>query len=145
MKQTNLIDVWNRTGDDEKIFRRQSKRRRDQDHDDHGSASKRLKSTAVFDGLCFYINASTAPLVSDHRLKHLIAEHGGRVAPTLARRSVTHVVLSRPISPSSFSCSNSLGEMRGKGCGGGLAAGKYQKEIGRLGGAQTVKYVAVEW
>lgn len=47
----------------------------------------------LFDGLCFYINGSTAPTVSDHRLKQLIAENGGRVAVALARRRVTHVIL----------------------------------------------------
>ena len=147
--QTNLIEMWTRTGikpkhdddDDDQKFGRRSKRRR---RDDDGSSWEK-NSTGVFDGLCFYINASTAPLVSDHRLKHLIAEHGGRVALTLARRLVTHVVLNRPtssISSSSSPSSRSVVEMRGGGCGGGLAAGKYHKEIGRLG---NVKYVTVEW
>ncbi|KAF2853789.1 hypothetical protein T440DRAFT_487093 [Plenodomus tracheiphilus IPT5] len=32
----------------------------------------------LFTGLCFYINGSTAPLVSDHKLKQLLALHGAR-------------------------------------------------------------------
>lgn len=80
----------------------------------------------IFDGLCFYVNGSTAPEVSDHRLKYLIAENGGRVSIGLGRRTVTHVVLGN------------------EGTGGGLAAGKLQKEIRRLGGC-VVKYVRVEW
>lgn len=80
----------------------------------------------IFDGLCFYVNGCTAPAVSDHRLKYMIVEHGGRVSIGLARRTVTHVVLGN------------------EGAGGGLAAGKLQKEIQRLGGC-VVKYVRVEW
>ncbi|ORY13281.1 hypothetical protein BCR34DRAFT_481349 [Clohesyomyces aquaticus] len=85
----------------------------------------------IFEGLCFYLNGSTAPLVSDHKLKHIIAERGGRMSTALGRRSVTHVI---------------LGSANGQhgGAGGGLAASKIQKEISRVGG-KGVKFVGVEW
>ena len=85
----------------------------------------------IFAGLTIYINGSTAPLVSDHRLKYLLAEHGAAVNLALGRRRVTHVVLGRPSG-------------RGVGAGGGLAAGKLEKEVTRLGGI-GVKFVGVEW
>ncbi|KAL9040845.1 MAG: hypothetical protein Q9180_001662 [Flavoplaca navasiana] len=89
----------------------------------------------IFDGLCVFINGSTAPLVGDHRLKQLLAENGARVSIALGRRSVTHVILGTP---------NGAGPTGGKGAGGGLAASKIQKEIMRVGG-KGVKYVGVEW
>jgi hypothetical protein len=89
------------------------------------------QNRSVFFGLCFYINGSTGPLVSDHKLKHLLAENGARVAVHLSRRNVTHVILGKP-------------GTRGSGAGGSLAASKIQKEIQR-GGASSVKYIGVEW
>ncbi|KAH7349100.1 hypothetical protein BKA66DRAFT_293853 [Pyrenochaeta sp. MPI-SDFR-AT-0127] len=84
----------------------------------------------IFSGLCFYINGSTAPLVSDHKLKQLLAAHGARHSIALGRRSVTHVVLG-------IVCTQG-------GAGGGLAASKIQKEITRTGG-KAVKFVTAEW
>lgn len=84
----------------------------------------------IFDGLCFYVNGSTAPLVSDHKLKHLLATHGARHSIALGRRTVTHVI---------------LGTVSANGgAGGGLAATKIQKEVARTGG-KAVKYITVEW
>ncbi|KAI9676491.1 MAG: hypothetical protein M1817_000649 [Caeruleum heppii] len=90
----------------------------------------------LFDGLSFYINGSTAPTISDHRLKYLIAEHGGRIDVALGRRKVTHVIVGAPTSASNGA--------KGTGAGGGLAAAKLQKEIKRAGGC-GVKYVDVRW
>ncbi|KAL8710859.1 MAG: hypothetical protein Q9220_004662 [cf. Caloplaca sp. 1 TL-2023] len=87
----------------------------------------------IFDGLCIFINGSTAPMIGDHRLKQLLAENGARISIALGRRSVTHVILGTP-----------NGAARGNGAGGGLAATKIQKEIQRVGG-KGVKYVGVEW
>lgn len=84
----------------------------------------------IFAGLCFYINGSTAPLVSDHKLKHFLAIHGAAHSIALGRRTVTHVILGT---------SNTRG-----GAGGGLAATKIHKEIARTGG-KTVKFVTAEW
>lgn len=84
----------------------------------------------IFAGLCFYINGSTAPLVSDHRLKHMLAAHGARHSIALGRRSVTHVLLGT---------ANAQG-----GAGGGLAATKIQKEISKSGG-KAVKFITAEW
>jgi len=84
----------------------------------------------IFDGLCFYTNGSTAPLVSDHKLKQLLASYGARHSIALGRRSVTHVILG-------------TANVRG-GAGGGLAASKMQKEIARTGG-KAVKFVTAEW
>ncbi|KAF2402406.1 hypothetical protein EJ06DRAFT_528517 [Trichodelitschia bisporula] len=83
----------------------------------------------LFRHVVFYINGSTAPLVSDHKLKQLIASHGGRVALGISK-SVTHVVLG----------TNSAAG----GVGGGLAAGKKQREIMRCRGAGK-RFVGVEW
>lgn len=84
----------------------------------------------IFEGLCFYVNGSTAPLVSDHKLKHLLAAHGARHSIALGRRTVTHVILGTI---------NANG-----GAGGGLAATKIQKEVARTGG-KAVRYITVEW
>ncbi|KKY14715.1 putative brct domain-containing protein [Phaeomoniella chlamydospora] len=88
--------------------------------------SKRL----IFSGLTFYLNGSTAPLVGDHKLKHLLAQYGGHVAIALGRRTVTHVI---------------LGETKHhSGTAKGLAASKIQKEMTRVGG-KGVKYVTANW
>jgi hypothetical protein len=84
----------------------------------------------IFTGLCFYLNGSTAPLVSDHKLKHMLSAHGANFSIALGRRTVTHVILGTV---------NANG-----GCGGGLAATKIQKEVARTGG-KAVKYITVEW
>ena len=85
----------------------------------------------IFTGLCFYLNGSTAPLVSDHKLKHMLSENGGHMSMHLGRRRVTHVILGRPAGSRA-------------GAGGGLAGGKLDREIRRIGGV-GVKYVGVEW
>lgn len=85
----------------------------------------------IFDGLVIYVNGSTHPLISDHKLKHILVENGARMSIHLGRRQVTHVILGRPSGPNG-------------GAGGGLAAGKLEKEIRRVGGC-SVKYVGVEW
>ncbi|KAF2807918.1 uncharacterized protein BDZ99DRAFT_339472, partial [Mytilinidion resinicola] len=84
----------------------------------------------IFASLTFYVNGSTAPLVSNHKLKRLLASHGATLAQGLARRSVTHVVLGTE---------NARG-----GVGGGLAATKIQKEVTRTGG-KAVRFVGAEW
>lgn len=76
----------------------------------------------IFRGLTVYLNGSTAPLISDHKLKNLFVTHGGNVYLGLARRSVTHVI---------------LGDT-------GLAAGKIQKEVRTVRG-ESVKYVTAQW
>ncbi|KAG9190399.1 hypothetical protein G6011_08487 [Alternaria panax] len=85
----------------------------------------------IFAGLCFYLNGSTAPLVSDHKLKQLCVAHGARHSISLGRRTVTHVILGRV-------------NANGGGAGGGLAASKVQKEITKTGG-KAVKFINVEW
>lgn len=87
----------------------------------------------IFDGLVIYINGSTHPLISDHKLKRILAENGAKMSLHLGRRQVTHVILGRP---------NSSGVSIG--AGGGLAAGKIQKEIKTVRGC-GIKYVGVEW
>lgn len=85
------------------------------------------RARGVFDGLVIYINGSTMPAISDHKLKHLLAENGARLSISLGRRTVTHVILGNS-----------------GGGGGGLASSKIEKEIKRIGGC-SVKYVTVEW
>ena len=94
------------------------------------------KPAQIFAQLTFYINGSTAPHVSDHRLKQLLAQHGARVALGLGRRSVTHVIIGKPNGG------------RGVGAGGGLAAGKLEKETrskGKSGGGVGTRFVSAEW
>lgn len=88
-------------------------------------------SSKIFNGLVIYVNGSTHPLISDHKLKHVLVENGARMSIHLGRRQVTHVILGKPSGPNS-------------GAGGGLAGGKLNKEIQRVGGC-GVKYVGVEW
>lgn len=99
-----------------------------QDGEDGEAAAKASK---IFDGLVIYVNGSTHPLISDHKLKHLLAQNGARMSIHLGRRQVTHVILGKPSGPNG-------------GAGGGLAGGKLEKEIRRVGGC-GVKYVGVEW
>jgi hypothetical protein len=95
------------------------------------STNEPEKNKGIFDNLVIYVNGSTHPIISDHKLKHLLAENGARMALHLGRRQVTHVILGRPAAGS-------------VGAGGGLAGGKLEKEIRRVGGV-GVKYVGVEW
>jgi hypothetical protein len=85
----------------------------------------------IFSNLTFYINGSTAPHISDHKLKHLLSLHGGNLSISLGRRSVTHVIIGKP---------GSAGER----CGGGLAGTKIQKEIARQRG-KALHFVTAEW
>jgi hypothetical protein len=92
------------------------------------------KARKILTGTTIYINGSTMPHISDHKLKTLLVSHGAEVAISLARKSVTHVIVGKP----------NAGAGAGAGAGGGLAAGKLQKEIAR-GGWRGVKVVGVEW
>lgn len=85
----------------------------------------------IFDGLVIYINGSTHPVISDHKLKRVLAENGACISIHLGRRQVTHVILGKPSGPTG-------------GAGGGLAGGKLEKEIQRISGC-GIKYVSVEW
>ncbi|KAL9053339.1 MAG: hypothetical protein Q9162_004839 [Coniocarpon cinnabarinum] len=90
-----------------------------------------LLAKPIFRGLNFYINGSTYPTISDHKLKQLIAQHGGSVSLGLARRTVTHVI---------------VGELnRNGGAGGGLAASKIQKEAALGSKGEGVKYIKADW
>lgn len=106
-----------------------------QDGEDAETSAKKESQTTtsrkIFDGLCIYVNGSTHPHISDHKLKHLLAQNGARMSIHLGRRQVTHVILGKPSGPNT-------------GAGGGLAGGKLEKEIRRVGGC-GVKYVGVEW
>ena len=84
----------------------------------------------IFASLNIYVNGSTAPLISDHKLKRLLTSRGAGISIALGRRTVTHVIIGRP---------NNNG-----GSGGGLSGSKLQKEITRKGGS-AVKYVTAEW
>lgn len=85
----------------------------------------------IFSGCVAYVNGSTYPVVSDHKLKQILSENGARMSLHLGRRQVTHVILGRPAGG-------------GMGAGGGLAGGKMEREIRRLGGCSVV-FVGVEW
>ncbi|KAI1107142.1 hypothetical protein F4804DRAFT_298717 [Jackrogersella minutella] len=99
--------------------------------EDETREAEKAKPRGIFDGVVVYINGSTHPLVSDHKLKRVLAEQGARTSISLGRRQVTHVILGRS--------AGGLG-----GAGGGLAGGKLQKEIQKIGGC-GVKFVGAEW
>ncbi|CAI7661702.1 unnamed protein product [Penicillium pancosmium] len=88
------------------------------------------KST-LLTGTSIYVNGTTLPQISDHKLKHLLVAHGANVASFMARKGVTHIIVAPP-------------GTTGAGAGGGLAARKLQTEISR-GGWKGVKVVGVEW
>jgi hypothetical protein len=100
--------------------------------DDLQEEEKLNRKKGIFDGLVIYINGSTHPLISDHKLKHVLAENGARMSLHLGRKQVTHVILGKPSGSS------------GSGAEGGLSGTKIEKEIRRVGGC-GVKYVGVEW
>lgn len=88
-------------------------------------ATTSKQSPQIFRGLTMYLNGSTAPLVSDHKIKQLFVQHGGNSSFALGRKSVTHVII-------------------GGTCGGGIAATKIHKEITTIGG-KGIKYVTAQW
>ncbi|KAK6950861.1 hypothetical protein Daesc_007389 [Daldinia eschscholtzii] len=99
--------------------------------EDEAREAEKAQPKRIFDGVVVYINGSTHPLISDHKLKHVLAEHGGRTSINLGRRQVTHVIVGRPAGGP-------------RGAGGGLAGGKLQKEIQKVGGC-GMKFVGAEW
>ncbi|KAI1662668.1 hypothetical protein F4813DRAFT_384251 [Daldinia decipiens] len=99
--------------------------------EDEARETGKAQPRRIFDGVVVYINGSTHPLISDHKLKHILAEHGARTSINLGRRQVTHVILGRPTGGS-------------RGAGGGLAGGKLQKEIQKVGGC-GMKFVGAGW
>jgi hypothetical protein len=85
------------------------------------------KPPQIFRGLTMYLNGSTMPLISDHKLKQIFAQHGGQTSISLSRRTVTRVILGDTSSG-----------------GGGLSGRKIQKEVALVRG-KGVKYVSVQW
>ena len=119
-------------GADEAVVKRQGT---EGDDDDDGTKQSILTTTTttkrpLFAGVCVYINGSTYPHISDHKLKQLLIQHGASISLVLARRSVSHVV---------------VGTSRAGG-GGRLSGSKIQKEVvvGR-GRGSGIKFVTVEW
>lgn len=113
------------------------------------------KPKPIFRNITIYINGSTYPLISDHKLKRLLVAHGANLSIALGRRTVTHVILghanaiSGPASGISSSASSGktaggVGVDKVAGAGGGLAASKIQKEIANVRG-KGVKFVTAEW
>ncbi|PWW75840.1 hypothetical protein C7212DRAFT_363991 [Tuber magnatum] len=89
----------------------------------------------IFAGCTIYVNGSTAPLISDVELKRVLVANGAAVTTAMSRKRVSHVVLAKPV--------DGLGS-GGGGIGGGLAAGRLQKEVLMKKG-NGVRYVRVEW
>jgi hypothetical protein len=112
------------------------------------------RKRGLFSTLTFYINGSTYPVISEHKLKRLLVAEGGSIALHLARREVTHVILPAPATvlagaaSSSTASASGIGGRRGRP-GGVLSSGKLQKEgitsHGGRGGGRGIKYVTVEW
>ncbi|KAG9250499.1 uncharacterized protein F5Z01DRAFT_683890 [Emericellopsis atlantica] len=98
---------------------------------EHEEAEEKEAKKGIFQGVVVYVNGSTFPHISDHKLKQVLSENGGQMAIHLGRRKVTHVIVGRPNSA-------------GYGAGGGLAGGKLDKEIRKMRGV-GVKFVGVEW
>ncbi|KAK1530714.1 BRCA1 C Terminus domain-containing protein [Colletotrichum costaricense] len=99
--------------------------------EDEDAEATRAAGRGLFEGVTVYVNGSTHPIISDHKLKRVLVENGARMSIHLGRRQVTHVIVGRPAGG-------------GAGAGGGLASGKLEKEIRRIGGS-AVKYIGVEW
>lgn len=95
------------------------------------TGSSKEPSTRLFSGTTIYVNGSTLPQISDHKLKHLLVSHGARISISMARKTVSHVIVGQP-------------GAAGTGGGGGLSARKLQQEIER-GGWRGVKVVGVDW
>lgn len=91
------------------------------------------KKRPIFASCSIYISGSTSPTISDHRLKQLLSQNGAHICNIISRKTTTHVIVGNR-------------GVIGAGAGGGLAAGKLQKEIGvRKPGQCGVKYVNVKW
>jgi hypothetical protein len=110
--------------------------RKEEDVDDDDDEAREQKAKQqpprrIFDGVVVYVNGSTHPLISDHKLRHVLAEHGATMSSHLGRRKVTHVILGRSAAG-------------GYGSGGGLAGAKLQREVSKIGGP-AVKFVGVQW
>ncbi|KAJ5178880.1 hypothetical protein N7492_002090 [Penicillium capsulatum] len=99
------------------------------------SPADRSSTSTIFSGTTIFINGSTLPQISDIKLRHLLIAHGARLSISMARKSVSHVIVGKPITP---------GSSGAHGAGGGLAARKLQQEIAR-GGYKGVKIVGVDW
>ena len=119
-KEPDFLDSRKHQGDD---TQEEEQRSRDLEQDTESGKP-------IFRNLCIYVNGSTAPLISDHKLKHLLAKHGATLSIALGRRSVTHVILGNVVNKG--------------GAGGGLAGSKIQKEITRVRG-KGIKFVTAEW
>ncbi|OHE91541.1 BRCA1 C Terminus domain-containing protein [Colletotrichum orchidophilum] len=90
--------------------------------EDEEAEARRTAGRGLFEGVTVYVNGSTHPIISDHRLKRVLVENGARMSIHLGRRQVTHVIVGRPAGV-------------GAGAGGGLAGGKLEKEIRRISGS----------
>ncbi|KAJ5802294.1 uncharacterized protein N7503_004744 [Penicillium pulvis] len=89
----------------------------------------------LFVGTTMFINGSTLPSISDHKLKRLLVDHGAQISIHMARKTVSHVIIGQP---------NAIFNEATLGAGGGLSARKLQQEIAR-GGWKGVRIVGVEW
>src|SRR6266480_2972897 len=121
LKEQDCLDSRKHQGDNTQ----EQEQRQEEDREQNAEVDK-----AIFRNLCIYVNGSTAPLISDHKLKHLLAKHGATLSIALGRRSVTHVILGNAVNNG--------------GAGGGLAGSKIQKEITRVRG-KGIKFVTAEW
>lgn len=126
---SHLLSPWDAADPSQNAFEDQTQSEERVEEDT--STSDPTSHPQIFSGLTFYINGSTAPHISDHKLKHLLSLHGGNLSIALGRRSVTHVIIGKP-------------STAGEGCGGGLAGTKIQKEISRQRG-KAIHFVTVEW
>jgi hypothetical protein len=130
-----------------------------ENHGPNSQPSAPLKST-IFANTVIYINGSTAPLISEHALRQLIVQHGGRTSIALLRKSVTHVVLTpkasalatTPDAPPSTLAAEIRGldritALRQVSAGGGLAAVKMAREVSLSGTSRGEKviYVSPAW
>jgi hypothetical protein len=57
-----------------------------------GAEEPPVSKRGIFDGLTIYVNGCTSPLISDHKLKYLLAENGAKISMHLARKQATLVI-----------------------------------------------------
>lgn len=72
---SHLLSPWDAIESSQAVHEDQG-RPDEQAEEDTATTSELQSYPQIFAGLTFYINGSTAPHISDHKLKHLLSLHG---------------------------------------------------------------------
>jgi hypothetical protein len=115
-----------------------------------------IRTSTIFKDLVIYIDGSTLPVIGDYHLRSLITLNGGSITMGLARKRVTHVILTPKLERPPSTSPSTIDPTRGRSAstsrrqyrsaGAGLAAGKVQKEIATMRGpSRAIKFVSPNW